>query len=41
LDGTAARTSGGLVWLLLPAGLLLIALAAWLRLRQATARRRW
>jgi len=40
LDGTAARTSGGLVWLLLPAGLLLIALAAWLRLRQATARRR-
>ena len=40
LDGTAARTSGGLVWLLLPTGLLLIALAAWLRLRQATARRR-
>ena len=40
LDGTAVRTSGGLVWLLLPTGLLLIALAAWLRLRQATARRR-
>jgi hypothetical protein len=31
-----------LVWLLLPASLLLlIALAAWLHLRQATARRRW
>ena len=39
LGGTA---DGGIdpVWLLLPAGLLLIAVAAWLRLRQATARRR-
>jgi hypothetical protein len=36
LGGTAARTSGGgLVWLLLPAGLLLLAVAAVLRLRRA------
>jgi len=36
LGGTAARTGGGLVWLLLPAGLLLlVAVAAVLRLRRA------